>query len=128
MRVRTPGGTYEWELERGEGDLMLRAPDGRRWTAAGADWTAALLALREQLEPEGILLCCDGARRDVHSSGMVRDWSGGEDAYALRRGRRPDMRPLVDVFGPADCAAVGMAAALRRGWRTRSPPHWLGGR
>lgn len=106
MRVRTADGSHEWTLHRNDDDLVLRAPDGRQWVSTGADLHESLLALRRRLEADGILLCCNAARRNVHGSGMARSWTGGEAAYLLRRGRRPDVRHLVEVLDPADCADV----------------------
>ncbi|WP_327001958.1 nitronate monooxygenase [Dactylosporangium sp. NBC_01737] len=107
MRVRTADGTHEWALRRTDADdLLLRAPDGRQWAAAGEDLHESLLALRRALEADGILLCCNGARRNVHGLGMSRSMSGGEVAYALRRWRRSDVRDLVEVLDPADCKDV----------------------
>ena len=107
MRVRTADGTHEWALRRTDADdLLLRAPDGRQWAAAGEDLHESLLALRRGLEADGILLCCNGARRNVHGSGMSRSMSGGEVAYALRRWRRSDVRDLVEVLDPAHCKDV----------------------
>jgi hypothetical protein len=110
MCVRTPDGPHEWTLDRAEGDdgdiLALRAPDSREWTAAGSNVFHALMELRERVEPEGILLCCNGARRDVYPSRLALSMGGGEVAYQLRWGRRPSVRHLVEVLGPADCANV----------------------
>jgi nitronate monooxygenase len=117
MPVRTRDGLHAWQLHRTADDqLLLRAPDGRQWCATGVDVSDALLALRRQVEPEGIQLCCNGARRDVHGSGMMRDWSGGEAAYVLRRGRRPDVRHLVDVLDPPDDMTAVCTVEEQRAW------------
>ena len=50
MRVRTPDGTYEWELDWAGGDegdiLTLRTLDSREWTADGSTVFHALMVLR----------------------------------------------------------------------------------
>jgi hypothetical protein len=110
MRVRTPDGTHEWALDWAEGDqgdiLTLRALDSRRWTAAGSTVFHAQMVLRGQVEPEGILLCCNGARENVYPSRLALSMADGEVAYQLRWGRRPSTRHLVEVLGLADCADV----------------------
>ncbi|GAB3831471.1 hypothetical protein GCM10027610_021650 [Dactylosporangium cerinum] len=106
MRVRTADGIHEWTLIRTDDDLLLRAPDGRQWAAGGDDLHESLLSLRRRLEADGILLCCNAARRNAHGTGMSRSMSGGEATYLLRRGRRMRIRDIVHVLDPADCADV----------------------
>jgi hypothetical protein len=74
--------------------------------AVDVDLFSALEAVRRQLEAEGLMLCCQGARPDVLPSGMARQMGGGRRAYRLRRDRRPDRTDLVDVFAPANCDDV----------------------
>ncbi|MEV4131859.1 hypothetical protein AB0J72_06795 [Dactylosporangium sp. NPDC049742] len=133
IRVLTPDGTQEWALDRAETDeaevLALLAPDGREWTATAENLFHALAALRLQVEPDGIRLCCNGARRDVYPSRMALSMAGGEIAYLLRRGRRPSIpASFVSVLDPADCSDVVTVEEQRAWyddwWRTVTGWRW----
>lgn len=119
IRALTPDGVQEWALDRADADvaleLTLRAPDGRAWTATGVDSFRALEALRLQVEPDGIRLCCNGARPEVYPSRMAIAGTDGDVAYRLRRGRRKSARRLVKALDPADCADV-VTVAEQRAW------------
>jgi hypothetical protein len=56
------------------------------------DLFASLLELRRELEPLGIQLCCNGARRDAWPTGMMRDMGGGF-AVCLHEGVAADAKP-----------------------------------
>jgi hypothetical protein len=43
------------------------------YTATGPDMFEALVRLRRQLEPDGLMIAVQGARRDTYPSGMARD-------------------------------------------------------
>lgn len=51
---------------------------GGPYTATGPDMFEALVRLRRQLEPEGLMIAVQGSRRDTYPSGMARDMGGGE--------------------------------------------------
>ncbi|MDT0270517.1 hypothetical protein RM844_30020 [Streptomyces sp. DSM 44915] len=74
-------------------------PDPASYPAT--DLFAALLQLRLDLEADGLLLCCQGARGDVTSSGMERQ-AGGHQVFpftpATREVRHAE---AVDIFAPA---------------------------
>ncbi|MGA3565239.1 hypothetical protein [Melissospora conviva] len=88
----------------------------------GVDLFDCLLSLREALEGRGLLLCCQGARRNVSPSGMTRQMSNGRLAYFLRPEVRASDDDLVDIFAPADCADVAsiaeQKAEIRKIFRT----------
>lgn len=81
-------------------------PDGHVYTAEDADLFYALRAVRSDLETAGIRLCCNGARWDVWPSGMSGQMSGGRAAYVIRRGVRPTLDDVVDIFDPTSCDKV----------------------
>lgn len=85
--------------------------DGQEREAAGEDLFECLLAIRAGLEQDGMLLCCQGARLDVHPSGMSRHSTGGRLAYRLSSHRKPTREDIVDIFDRADPATVGTVAA-----------------
>jgi hypothetical protein len=85
--------------------LEVTLDNGTVLHASENDLFECLVAVRRQLEREGILLCCEGARCDVFPSGMARQMAGGRKAYRhfANAGRRPE---LVDIFTPTDCSEV----------------------
>src|SRR5262245_40134728 len=67
---------------------------------SGPDLFYCLLSLRQYLESRGLLLCCQGARRNVSPSGMTRQMSSGRLAYLLKPGVELSDDDLIDVFMP----------------------------
>lgn len=103
------GGNVEVELTLlSEDPAVLQA----RWGAgeprrySGVDLFECLIAVRADLESQSLLLCCQGARKNVSPSGMTRQMSNGRLAYLLSVGRPVSDEDLVDVFAPADCLDV----------------------
>jgi hypothetical protein len=47
------------------------------YTATGPDMFEALVRLRRQLDPDGLLVAVQGACQDTYPSGMARDMGGG---------------------------------------------------
>ena len=56
------------------------------YTATGPDMFEALVRLRRQLEPDGLMVAVQGSRRDTYPSGMARDMGGGMQVYIMRPG------------------------------------------
>ncbi|GAB3175511.1 hypothetical protein GCM10027059_49180 [Myceligenerans halotolerans] len=73
---------------------------------AEVDLWECLKSIRGDLERLGILVCCQGARRNVLPSGVNRQMSDGRLAYLIQAGRTPSDDDLVDIFDPAECADV----------------------
>lgn len=73
---------------------------------SGTDHLDCLVQVRRQLEREGRLLCCQGARPDVHPSGQLRQFTHGREAYVRPPEGRGEIRETVDVFAPAAPAEV----------------------
>jgi len=90
--------------------LELTLDDGRAFTASGGDYFACLVSIRRELEAEGIVVCCQGARKDVWPSGMARDMAVGLQAYVLTIGRAPLRHEVVAIFDPADPRLIGTVA------------------
>lgn len=86
--------------------IVVRLGDEKSRQYPGADLFDCLLSLREDLESRGLLLCCQGARRNVSPSGMTRQMSNGRLAYVLLPGRQASDDDLVEVFAPAACDDV----------------------
>jgi len=68
----------------------------------GSDLFKAFLALRGKLEESGYKLLCNGARKDVLSSGMSRSMGGGRKAYVVKLGEQARMKDILDIFDYAE--------------------------
>jgi hypothetical protein len=118
LRVLVHGEQLLWTLSRqrpaGTDLYALRLTDdqGRVWEASGGDVFAALTNLRLQLEPEGVQICCNGARRNAWASGMQRDMASGLAVYLLQLGQHGGP-PFARTLDPAPCDECGTVAEQR---------------
>jgi hypothetical protein len=90
------------------------------YTATGPDMFEALVRLRRQLEPDGLMVAVQGSRRDAYPSGMARDMGGGMQVYVMRpglRGRREDLVKTLDDAPPEQIATVDEQRAFAEAWR-----------
>ncbi len=90
------------------------------YTATGPDMFEALVRLRRQLEPDGLMVAVQGSRRDTYPSGMARDMGGGMQVYIMRpgvRGRREDLVKTLDDTSPDQIATVDEQRAFAEAWR-----------
>ncbi|MDP9265797.1 MAG: hypothetical protein M3O91_06745 [Chloroflexota bacterium] len=113
----TRTATIEYGPKRDLCSLKLSLDDGRAFTAESSDYFECLILVRRDLEAEGIVVCCQGARRDVWPSGMARDMGAGLKAYVLTIGRAPERGDLISIFGPADRELIGTVEEQRRHFR-----------
>jgi len=108
--VRSGASEQRWPLttsRRGRDWLLtLTSPDRKSWVAEGPDLFKALRALRRIVDPLGIRLGVNGARRDAWASGMQCDMGEGRVVYLLVEGQagRPEQ---VSTLGPAPVSHVG---------------------
>ncbi len=110
MTVITPEGTAEWSVvvetisAHHSYRLTLTAPDGASWSSEKGDVFECLLTLRDEIEPLGFRLCCNGARKDAWASGMLRDMGMGKSVYLLADARKGERPPQVGTLeaAPAD--------------------------
>lgn len=79
-------------------ELVLELGPDRRMVGIAATFFDAMVAIRKQLEPEGLKLACYGASRNVYPSPMSRGMGTGDRAYRLTAGKPAAMRDLVDIF------------------------------
>lgn len=108
-----PVPTYRIELIASAGNHTCP------YTATGPDMFEALVRLRRQLEPDGLALAVQGARRDTYPSGMARDMSGGMEVYVLRPGQpaaRADLVETLDDAPPDQLATVDEQQAFADAW------------
>ena len=90
------------------------------YTATGPDMFEALVRLRRQLEPDGLMIAVQGSRRDTYPSGMARDMGGGLQVYIMRpglRGRREDLVKTLDDASPDQIATVDEQRESAEAWR-----------
>jgi hypothetical protein len=105
LPVTSSGGDFiESEITVTEGDLCeVTATVGDVvFVGSGHDLWESLRNLRLSLEQVGLMLWCNGARQNVHASGMQRQWNNGRRAYELAFPRTSNRPPTVDIFGVAD--------------------------
>ncbi|RBM18126.1 hypothetical protein DI005_20245 [Prauserella sp. PE36] len=93
---------------------------GGPYTATGPDMFEALVRLRRQLEPEGVVIAVQGARQDAFPSGMARNMGGGELIYVLRLGRQATTDDLVDTFQDAEVDQLATVRDQYEYWRAWS--------
>jgi hypothetical protein len=110
--VRSGSSEQSWVLTtalRGRDWLLtLLSPGGESWVAEGPDLFKALRELRRLLDPLGIRLGVNGARRDSWASGMQCDMGEGRVVYILREGQpgRPAQVPTLGTTALADIGTV----------------------
>lgn len=90
------------------------------YTATGPDMFEALVRLRRQLEPDGLMVAVQGSRRDTYPSGMARDMGGGMRVYVMRpglHGRREDLLNTLEDAPHDQIATVEEQRASAEAWR-----------
>jgi hypothetical protein len=108
-----PVPTYRIELVTREGTYTCP------YTATGPDMFEALVRLRRQLEPDGLMVAVQGSRRDTYPSGMARDMGGGMQVYVMRAGRSARQEDLVEPLGdasPDQITTVDEQRAFAEAW------------
>jgi hypothetical protein len=89
------------------------------YTATGPDVFEALVRLRRQLEPDGLMIAVHGARRDTYPSGMAGDMGAGMKVYVLHpglRGRREDLIETLDDALPDELGTADEQRAFYDAW------------
>jgi len=84
--------------------------------ALGPDVFEALVAARRVLEQHGILLGCNGSRRDTFPSPMLRQADRGRHAYVCTLPRRSTRPEVVDVREPAPDLRLVTTVDEQRAW------------
>jgi len=85
----------------------------------GPDLFEALAAVRRVLEASSVMIACNGSRKDVFPSPMLRQASGGRSAYVLTIPRSAARPPTVDIFAPAPESAELVSVDDQRAWFDR---------
>jgi hypothetical protein len=110
-----PMPTYRIELVARAGNYTCPYP------ATAPNMFRALRRLRRQLEPDGLMVSLQGARRDTWPSGMLLDMAGGMQAYIIRPGQRTreeDVVGILDDAPPDQIATVDEQDSFFRAWWT----------
>jgi len=68
----------------------------------GDDLFEAFLEIRKQLSNKDIFLLCNGSRRNIYPSPMLRQSNGGKKAYLLRLGVPARREDIVNIFDPIE--------------------------
>lgn len=92
---------------------------GPTFHGEGLDLFHALESARLLLEARGLLLSCNGARRNVYPSSALRQMSNGRSAYVLTLPRTTTEPPVVDVLAAAPDSADLATVADQREWFER---------
>jgi hypothetical protein len=102
--------------------LTCEAPDGRRWISEARNVFDCLLRLRFQVEKAGLLICCNGARRDAWAYGMAGDMGRGWQVYLLegfpKEGVRAPLVATLDAASPEQVVTVKEQFGWFDAWRT----------
>ncbi|WP_155371483.1 hypothetical protein [Catellatospora vulcania] len=104
------GSSATWRVEYEFDDdcrLSLIDPRGHRYDAGGQDLYDCLKQIRRRTDGAGILLCCNGARRNTRPSGFMSQHTGASSIYRVYRWRS-GVPPcdLVYIFGYAPPRAI----------------------
>jgi hypothetical protein len=93
--------------------------DDLRLRGEGPDLFEALASVRRDLERHDVVLACNGSRRDVFPSQMLRQASAGRFAYVLTIPRSAVRPETVDIFAPAPGSAALASVTDQRAWFDR---------
>jgi hypothetical protein len=108
--------TAHVRLTADEESLVDVAVAGLTVQGRGPDFFDALADARRQLADHALVLRCNGSRRDVYPSAMLRQSARGLMAYVLTVPRRSVRPEVVDIFDPADDVRLLASVDEQRAW------------
>ncbi len=68
----------------------------------GSDLFDSFINIRQKLRSKEIILLCNGSRRNIFPSPMLRQSGGGKKAYLLRLGVPARKEDIVNIFDPIE--------------------------
>jgi hypothetical protein len=113
------GETVESHMRFAAGDVCVvevRVGGDVDARGEGPDLFEALTAARRSLEAEGVRVACNGARRDVFPSAMLRQAAAGRRAYVLTMPRTGERPVTVDIFEAAPGSSALATVDEQRAW------------
>jgi hypothetical protein len=119
------GSLVQTSVRFSAGDVCVvdvRMDHGPATTGEGPDLFEALVAARRVLEADGVLLACNGCRRDVFPSPMLRQSASGRRAYVLTMPRSEVKPPTVDIFETALDLSLVVTVDEQQAWFDRWRP------
>ncbi len=93
--------------DSGDSTISMTLDDGTKQFFEGDDLFKSLQLIRAFFEEKGAKVLCNGARVDVHPSGMSRGMGRGRKAYVVKLGKQARRTDLVDIFDYADPDQIG---------------------
>lgn len=82
-------------------NISIKTEQGNFSSEGKSDLFDALADVRKKMSREGIVLLCNGARKDVFPSPSSRSMAGGQLAYRIEFGMPAARKNLVNIFDPA---------------------------
>ncbi|MFJ8671099.1 hypothetical protein [Streptomyces sp. NPDC093589] len=113
IKTCTPSGGAPEETVKLDWEFVERATisvhfaDGNTVRYTDSDLFDCLVGIRNEIEQYGLILCCNGSRRDCYPSRMSREMGGAQRLMLLRFGELPTIRSMVDIFESADASQIG---------------------
>lgn len=105
--------------------LILRHERFGEHAFEGGSLIQCLARMRELLEPQGVLVLCNGARRDAYSNSLSRNMGGGRKVFPVRPGEPFRYDDFLWTLGEAPLESVATLAEQARfleEWRRSLPP------
>lgn len=103
--------------------VEVRLPEEPMARGEGADLFEALASARRLLELQRVMVGCNGSRRDVFPSPMLRQAAKGRRAYVLELPRSTKKPLTVDIFDSvSDLSALGTVDEQRAWFDRWLPP------
>ncbi|WP_168121754.1 hypothetical protein [Paenibacillus sp. HB172176] len=97
---RIYGQLFLYEESPDDEDMVLLEAElmGKEFKFKSESFFSALIALRRELEKEGIQILCNGSARKVYPSRMQLSMGSGRLAYILTMGQQAKSSDMVDIF------------------------------
>nr|WSX54237.1 hypothetical protein OG409_38240 [Streptomyces sp. NBC_00974] len=85
--------------------LLVDDPQGHDYHGEGQDLFEALCQVREEMEADSLMLCCNGARKNAHPSPSMSA-AGADFVYLMPVCRLLTLRDIFPLLAPAPPTSV----------------------